>query len=88
MTDDADIWLRRERLETRRNPYPRIDYVVTVDGMINLPGRESQDDRAYNGSVTVRYVPDKTDLPGELLDITRPGDVVLYENDLPDQYEV
>ena len=59
MTDDADIWLRRERLETRRNPYPRIDYVVTVDGMINLAGRESLDDRAYTVSVTVRYVPDK-----------------------------
>jgi UDP-N-acetylmuramate--alanine ligase len=29
------------------------------------------------GHRAVHYVPDKTDLPGELLDVTRPGDVVL-----------
>jgi len=43
----------------------------------NIDGQRLADRAEQFGHRAVRYVPDKTDLPGELLDITRPGDVVL-----------
>jgi UDP-N-acetylmuramate--alanine ligase len=42
-----------------------------------IDGRRLADRAEQFGHRAVHYVPDKTDLPGELLDVTRPGDVVL-----------
>jgi UDP-N-acetylmuramate--alanine ligase len=49
----------------------REEPIEGIDGQ-RLAGRAEQ-----FGHRAVHYVPDKTDLPGELLDVTRPGDVVL-----------
>jgi UDP-N-acetylmuramate--alanine ligase len=52
-------------------------YGAREEPIEGVDGRRLADRAEQFGHRAVRYVPDKTDLPGELLDVTRPGDVVL-----------
>ncbi|MFP4227675.1 MAG: UDP-N-acetylmuramate--L-alanine ligase [Salinivenus sp.] len=52
-------------------------YGSREDPIEGINGRALADRVEQFGHRAVRYVPDKTDLPGTLLDLTRPGDVVL-----------
>jgi 7-cyano-7-deazaguanine reductase len=53
LAQDADIVKarleRQSRIETRRNPLPRVDYLCKVEGVVTSDG----------ASVELRYVPDK-----------------------------
>jgi len=52
-------------------------YGAREEPIEGIDGQRLADRAEQFGHRSVHYVPDKTDLPGELLDVTRPGDVVL-----------
>jgi len=52
-------------------------YGAREEPIEDIDGQRLADRAEQFGHRAVHYVPDKTDLPGELLDVTRPGDVVL-----------
>jgi UDP-N-acetylmuramate--alanine ligase len=52
-------------------------YGAREEPIEGIDGRRLADRAEQFGHRAVHYVPDKTDLPSELLDVTRPGDVVL-----------
>jgi UDP-N-acetylmuramate--alanine ligase len=52
-------------------------YGAREEPIEGIDGRRLAERAEQFGHRAVRYVPDKTDLPGELLDVARPGDVVL-----------
>jgi UDP-N-acetylmuramate--alanine ligase len=52
-------------------------YGAREEPIEGIDGRRLAERAEQFGHRAVHYVPDKTDLPGELLDLTRPGDVVL-----------
>jgi UDP-N-acetylmuramate--alanine ligase len=52
-------------------------YGAREEPIADIDGQRLADRAEQFGHRAVQYVPDKTDLPRELLDVTRPGDVVL-----------
>jgi UDP-N-acetylmuramate--alanine ligase len=52
-------------------------YGAREEPIEGIDGRRLAERAEQFGHRAVHYVPNKTDLPGELLDVTRPGDVVL-----------